>query len=62
MPTADYNCPRCRQGFTRIVFKGEAKAPAACPRCGEPQVKPLPGPASLFDGFSPFSRMNADTN
>jgi putative FmdB family regulatory protein len=62
MPTADYTCPRCRHRFQRTVLRGEEDEPAPCPQCRQPRVKPSRGPASLFGGIAPFSRLNEDTN
>jgi putative FmdB family regulatory protein len=62
MPTADYTCPHCGRRFRRTVLRGEEGDPAPCPACRTPRVKPSRGPARLFDGIAPFSRLDADTN
>ena len=62
MPKVDYICPRCCHRFERVVLRGEKIDPAPCPRCQAPRVKPSRGPAGLFDGIAPFSRLNTDTN
>ena len=62
MPTIDYSCPCCGHSFKRVTLRGEMPPPAVCPRCKAPDVKPLQGPAGLFDGIAPFSDLAKDTN
>jgi putative FmdB family regulatory protein len=62
MPTIDYTCQCCGHAFKRVVLQGDPLKSVNCPRCGTPGVRPLRGPARLFDGIAPFSRLARDRN
>ena len=62
MPKIDYHCEQCGHDFVRVGLQTEPVAGMQCPKCKGAQVKPVKGPARLFNGISNFSALAKDTN